>query len=353
MNGLLTFVFIIVVIVGFHESAHFLFMKLWGVKVIRFSIGFGPVLLSKKIGETEYQIAAIPLGGYVLPLSRKMDDAEDYKVHAEPNNPEKYFESKPPWQRVIIYLVGPLSNLLFAFILYFFLFTCIGLPNATTTLGGVALNYPAAQSGLKAGDKIQIVNGTEVKTWKDIVDSIDKSAGQPLKMSVLRDNKQKEFVVTPKGEMDGDKKVYRIGVQPALEYVKMDSGMALKEAVTDTAGATMAYAAFFKKLFTGQAEKGSFGGPIMIYQMAEQSAKQGWIAVVGLMIMINMSLFAFNLLPIPGLDGGQIYPNLFEMVTGIKMSPRVEQYWQTLGVMILLSIFVLAMWNDIVRLLTK
>ncbi len=353
MSGLLAFVAVIIVIVGFHESAHFLFMKLWGVKVIRFSIGFGPVLFSRKIGETEYQIAGIPLGGYVLPLSRKMDNMDGYEEHAEPNAPEKYFEFKPAWQRMVIYLVGPLSNLLFAFVLYFLLFTCVGLPNETTALAGVAENSPAAQAGLKAGDRIEFIDGKKTENWSDIVSGIRKSAGKPMKIGVLRDKERKEFTAIPKEEKTKDGKIYRIGIAPVFEYLKMPPGKALKESAVDTYGATMAYANFFKELFMGKAQKDSFGGPIMIYQVTAESAKQGAMAIFGLMIMLNMSLFAFNILPIPLLDGGQIYPALFEMATGIKMSPRFEYCWQAAGMLILGSLFILATWNDLVRLFFK
>ncbi len=353
MSGLLTFVLIIIVIVGFHESAHFLFMKLWGVKVIRFSIGFGPVLFNKKIGETEYQFAVIPLGGYVLPLSRKMDNMDGYKEHAEADAPEKYFEAKPAWQRMVIYLVGPLSNLLFAFVLYFLLFTCIGLPNETTVLAEATADYPAAQAGVKAGDRIEFIDGKEMKKWSDIVSGIRKSAGKTMKIGVLRDKEKKEFIVTPKEEETKDGKIYRIGITPALEYLKMPPGRALKESAVDTYGATMAYANFFKEPFTGKAKRDSFGGPIMIYQITAESAKQGAMAIFGLMIMLNMSLFAFNILPIPLLDGGQIYPALFEMLTGIKMSARFEYYWQAAGMLILGSLFILATWNDLVRIFFK
>lgn len=352
MAGLLTFVFIIVVIVGFHESAHFLFMKLWGVKVIRFSIGFGPVLVSRKIGETEYQIAAIPLGGYVLPLSRKMAGEEDYKQYAEPADSGKYFEAKPAWQRMVIYLAGPLSNLLLAFVLYFLLFTCIGLPNPTTTISEVAENYPAAQAGMLSGDKIQFVNGMKINTWIDVQNCIRKSGGRKLKILALRGEERKEFIVAPKVEKAGDgSALYRIGVSVAFDYLKMDLVSAFKEAVGDTWGATMAYMDFFKKAFTGQGDRKSVGGMIMIYQMSERSAEQGLMAIVGLMIMLNMSLFVFNILPIPVLDGGQIYPALFEMATGIRPSEKFNHYWQNLGLLILGSIFILAMWNDISRLL--
>ena len=353
MTGFLAFVFIIIAIVGFHEFAHFAFMKLWGVKVIRFSIGFGPVLFSRKIGETEYQIAAIPLGGYVLPLSEKMKNMEDYGIYLEPANPEKYIESKPAWQRVIIYLAGPFSNLLFAYVLYFLLFTCVGLPHETTALSGVAENYPAAKAGMMGGDRIQVINGLEIKAWSDIQNSIRNSKGRELKILALRGSERKEFTVLPVEEKSDNGPVYRIGVAPALEYVKMDVRAALKEANSDTGSAVVAYANFFKELFTGKADRKSFGGPIMIYQMTSESAKQGWMAIMGLMIMLNMSLFAFNLLPIPGLDGGQIYPILFEMLTGIKMSPAVERYWQALGLIILLALFVLATSNDIMRIFRK
>lgn len=353
MTGLLTFVFVIIIIVGFHESAHFLFMKMWGVKVIRFSIGFGPILVTKKIGETDYQIAAIPLGGYVLPLSRRMEESSDYKMYLEPDHPEKYFESKPAWQRVVIYLAGPLSNLFFAFILYFFLFVAIGIPSPTTVIEGVAEKSPAESVGIRAGDKLEYVDDFKVIVWDDFVKLLKESDGRELKLGFLRGGEMLEFKVSPRKDISNGVTTYRIGVSCAMVYAKMGFSHALIEAYADTKGATLAYAGFFKELFTGKSNKESFGGPIMIYQITAESVKHGVAAVIGLMIMLNMSLFAFNLLPIPGLDGGQIYPILFEMFTGIKMSKTVEKYWQISGIFLLLLLFVFATWNDLSRLFSR
>ncbi len=353
MKGLLAYVFVLVVIIGLHEFAHFLFCKIWGVKVIRFSIGLGPVLIGRKIGETEYQIAAIPLGGYVLPLSRKMDNMEGYEIHAEPDHPEKYFESKPPWQRVVIYLVGPLSNLLQAFVLCLGLTLLIGLPHPTNFVGALVVGYPAEQSGLKPGDRIDSVGGQPVSDWEDVVRGINSGGGKAVKILVLRDSEKKEFLMTPKAENAGGETIYRIGIKPAVGYNKVPPGLALKVSAVYTASTSKFYMGYFLKLFTGRVNMKGLSGPIGIYQVTDASAKQGWVAIIELMIMLNMSLFALNLLPIPGLDGGQIYPNLFEMLTGIKMSPKFEEVWRTLGVLMILSIFALAMWNDIARLFGK
>lgn len=349
MTGAITFILVILIIISFHEFAHFLFLKLWGVKVIRFSVGFGPVLIRKKIGETEYQLAAIPLGGYVLPLGHGLPEKE-YGKYLEPNNPEKYFETKPAWQRMVIYLAGPLSNLLFAFVLYFILSAFIGSPNQTLTLSEVAKDSPAEQAGMRIGDTVEMINGTVIKTWEDMRINIQNSNGKPIKFQISRKNEKLELTVTPKESETPTGKRFLIGIAPTLEYVKMDSFSALKEATKDTAGGVMAFANFFKELFTGKTKRGDLGGVIMIYQVTAESAKYGWVAIIGLMIMLNLNLFVFNILPIPLLDGGQIYPALFEMITGIKPSPGFNKIWQKIGIVILGSLFLLAMYNDLERL---
>lgn len=351
MIGAIAFVVVFSIIVGFHEGAHFLFMKWFGVKVIRFSIGFGPVLFSKKIGETEYRIGAIPLGGYVLPLSQNLPD--EFNEHKEPNHPEKYFESKPALQRMLIYLVGPLSNLLFAFLIYFALFATIGVFSGTTTLASVNKNSPAEIAGLKVGDVIQAVEGKQVSTWDEIRNLIQMTKGAPIHFRVVRSNEVLNVTVVPKEENTESGKRFLIGILPETKSTPLSLTESLKASVRVTGTALGMFWDFFRKLLSGGAEKKDVGGIIMIYQATSASAQQGWLALLDLMIMLNLNLFFFNILPIPLLDGGQIYPALLESITGIKPSPRFNVVWQYIGVAMLLSLFILGTYNDLARLLFK
>lgn len=363
MTGAIAFVVVFSIIVGFHEGAHFLFMKLFGVRVIRFSIGFGPVLFRKKIGETEYQIGAIPLGGYVLPLSQNLPD--EFKECKEPNHlercsgqkelnhPDRYFESKPALQRMLIYLVGPLSNLLFAFLIYFALFATIGVFSGTTTLASVNKNSPAEIAGLKAGDVIQAVEGKQVSTWDEVRNLIQMNKGAPIHFRVVRSGEVLNVTVVPKEENTEGGKRFLIGILPETKSTPLSLSESLKAAVRVTGTALGMFWDFFRKLLSGGAEKKDVGGIIMIYQATSASAQQGWLALLDLMIMLNLNLFFFNILPIPLLDGGQIYPALFESITGIKPSARFNQMWQYIGVAMLLSLFLLGTYNDIARLLFK
>ncbi len=349
--GMLAFVVIISIIIGFHEGAHLLFMKLFGVKALKFSIGFGPVLFKKKIGDTEYLLCAIPLGGYVLPLSRGLP--EEYAEYEEPNHPEKYFESKPAWQRMVIYLVGPLSNLLFAFVLYFLLFAAVGLPHRLATLEVVNKNSPADIAGLRAGDKILSVDGVPVSDWTIVTERIQKKNGGSVVFRVSRNSEIREFVVTPREESTDTEKRFLIGILPKVEYRRMGLVVSFKEATKVTIEALGMFWNFLKTLVTGGAKRDSFGGVIMIYQATSESADQGWLAMMGIVIMLNLNLFFFNILPIPLLDGGQIYPALFEMITGIRPSKRFLKVWMIIGIVLLLSLFLLGTYNDLSRIFTR
>jgi len=351
MTGAIAFVVVFSIIVGFHEGAHFLFMKMFGVKVIRFSIGFGPVLFRRKIGETEYQIGAIPLGGYVLPLS--MGLPAEYDEHKEPNHPEKYFESKPALQRMIIYLVGPLSNLLFAFLIYLVLFATLGKFSGTTTLASVNKDSPADIAGLKVGDVVRSVDGAPVISWDEVRNYIQKKNEKPIRFSVSRSGKNLEVIITPREENTESGKRFLIGILPKVKATRLGISESAKEAIKVTGTALGMFWDFFRKLVTGGAKKDSVGGIIMIFQATSESARQGWLALLDLMIMLNLNLFFFNILPIPLLDGGQIYPALFEMVTGIKPGERFNRVWQYIGVVMLLSLFLLGTYNDIMRLILK
>ncbi len=349
MVSLLAFVAVLGLLIGFHEMAHLLVAKLFGVKVIRFSFGFGPILARFKIGETEYAISLLPIGGYVQPLSEDSPAADQ-----EPDNPGRYFESKPAWQRFLIYLVGPLSNLLLAFLLICGLFCFVGSPKPTTTLDSVLKDSPAEQAGLKAGDKIIAINGEAVSSWEEITVKIQASKGAPVNLKVEREKELLSIAATPKLKETPQGKHWILGIAPKSVYEPQGPITSMKLGFNATLDILKIFADFFHQLFTGKiSPKDSFGGPVTIYIEVGKAAKDGLVSLIWFSMLLSLNLFVMNILPIPLLDGGQIYPALFETLTGIKPGKRIMVLWQYLGIGILIFILLLGLHNDFLNLFKK
>lgn len=342
---MLAFCLVVTIVVGFHEFAHLAVSKIFGVKVIRFSLGFGPKLVSFKLGETEYAVSLWLLGGYVKPLS---EDLPAEERGAEPR--ERYFESKPAWQRFLIFLAGPVSNLLLSFLLLAGLFYFVGLPKPLTILGEVAPNFPAMEAGMLPEDKIVAINDERVASWEEITAVIKNSKSQRINFKVERSTEILSFVVTPKLMSTPEGERWAVGIVPKVVYRPLTVRESVRSGLLATKGALRAFTDFFRKLFTGGASRDSFGGIIMIYGESGRAAKNGLAALIDFLIMISLNLFVFNILPIPLLDGGQLYPILFEMLTGIRPAKKFLLVWNYLGLVILLGLLFLGFYNDLERI---
>lgn len=195
--GIVYFLVMISALVFFHELGHFLVAKAFGVKVLRFSLGFGPRIVGFERGETEYVICALPLGGYVQMLGSEMADVEAIPEAER----DRTLMAKPIWQRSLVVLAGPVFNLLLPILVYFF----VGMAQTTTTpalAGEVMAGMPAAEAGLKPGDRIVEIEGEEVRYWHDILDHVTDAPGQPLEFVWERDGERIKATVTPKRHTD-------------------------------------------------------------------------------------------------------------------------------------------------------
>ena len=192
---LLSAVVLFGILIFVHELGHFLFAKLTKVKVLKFSLGFGPKLVGKQFGETEYLLSAIPLGGYV-----KMT-GEDAGDEISEEDKERAFSVQPVWKRLVIVLSGPLFNILFAAFIFVVLFLT-GVPALRPDVGEVAQGSPAARAGLMTGDKILAVDGTDVESWDDVEAVLHKSPGKALVLKLKRDGQILDISVVPEKKME-------------------------------------------------------------------------------------------------------------------------------------------------------
>lgn len=215
----LYFILLIGVLIFVHELGHFLFAKLFGVKVLKFSLGFGPKAIGFKRGETEYCISWLPLGGFVKMLGQDPDDA------IRPEDQGRALHQKPLWQRFIVFFAGPAFNLIFPIFIYFFFFA--GQTTAwPPVIGKVFKGQPAAQAGLKPGDKIVAINGTRIRYWDDLQRHVNDRPGQALKFKIERDGKRFERYIVPKEyvrrtRLGSHERYGLIGISPELELAQI------------------------------------------------------------------------------------------------------------------------------------
>lgn len=361
-----------------HELGHFVAAKLTGVYAPRFSIGFGPSLIRKRVGETEYILAAFPLGGYVRMASREDEATAFLEGGSEnsattPGNPKdgfdpdamipfgpkpipesRWFESKSLAQRLFIMLAGVTMNALLAYVIYVGLLLRSGIPTPTTVASVVNPGKPAALAGIQAGDSIASFNGRPVGSWQMLLDSIGASAGRPISLGIIRQGQPVQVQVTPTAEDVPDpetgvkRPVGRIGMMAGQGFTPISVPRAFVEAWHITVDNGSKIFSALGSLIRGVGLK-DLGGPIAIAQVSVQAAQGGIETVLLLVALISINVAVFNLLPIPILDGGQIVLNVAESIKGSAFSTRTRENILKGGLLIIGLLFVTVMFNDISR----
>ena len=365
-------------VVFVHELGHFIAAKITGVYAPRFSIGFGPSLLKKRFGETEYILAALPLGGYVRMASRE-DEATAFLEGGNENsatraaNPKdgydpnamipfgpkpipesRWFESKPLAARLFIMLAGVFMNALLAYSIYAGLLLHSGMPTPIPVAAVVTPGKPAAAAGIQPGDSIATLNGQRLDHWEMLLDTIGASAGRTLDLGIVRQGKTLEVHVTPAAEMVPDprtgvkRSVGRIGMVATEGFTPISVGQAFGEAWNLTVDNGSRIFAALGALVHGVGVS-DLGGPIAIAQVSVQAAQSGVETLLLLIALISINVAVFNLLPIPILDGGQILLNIAETIKGSAFSTQTRERILKGGLLIIGLLFVTVMFNDISR----
>lgn len=376
-------VFITIVLV--HEAGHFLAAKAFGVYAPIFSIGFGPALIRKKWGETEYRLSAIPLGGYVKMASRSdkipgvidaADAAEEGKAEKPKKDPTKdrfwredgmtpfgprpipsdrWMENKPLPQRLVILLAGVTMNMLLALVVMIGFFGVNGKPDATPKISEIEAGSAASKAGLIKGDSVVSVNGKQVKTWEELTSQISQSADKPITIGVMRAGKPLSITATPasfdaKDEITGSvKHIGRLGVMPEGIMKRVPLNRLLPESFSALWIMTSTIGKSFKGLSNGNIPASQLGGPALIAQVSVQAAESGFGSLCLLIALISVNLAVFNLLPVPIFDGGQVVVTVIESIRGKAMSERSMEMVLRAGVALIILLLVLTTYNDIVR----
>jgi regulator of sigma E protease len=336
-----------------HELGHFLFAKLFGVGVEKFSLGFGPKVIGKTFGDTEYLISAFPLGGYV----KMVGESPDAEVADEDRS--RSFMAKHPLKRMAIVAAGPIFNLVFAAFLFILVYM-IGVPSATTRIGEVLPSKPAAAAGIQTKDLVRSVNGKSVARWDEFAALIAGSKGGALDIVVERGGKELSFSITPEVKdgknLFGEKVSYPvIGVIAAAEMTtdRYSPVEAVAKGLQQTGKVIGLTFLSIVKLIERVVPLDSVGGPIMIAKMAGEQASAGGVNLLAFMALLSINLGVLNLLPVPILDGGHLVFYSLEFIFRKPVSMKAREIAQQVGLVLLIGLMVLAFYNDIVRYILK
>jgi len=335
-------------LIFFHELGHFLMAKLVGVKVEVFSIGFGKKLFCKKIGDTNWCLSAVPLGGYVQ--MKGQDDSNPFERSDDPDS----YTSKSPWQRILILLGGPGFNFLLAFIIYLFL-AMNGWQKLAPVIGKTIPDTPAAKV-LQKGDKIIEINGVKIKSWDDIPKIIQNN--NQLKLKIERNGKIIMLTLKPKIEEFKNifqEKVKRkiIGIIPSgdIVTVKYSPLEAIKVAWEEFIKASTMIVKGIQKLITGAIGLNTLSGPIGIVDVTAKVANLGIQPLLLLTALLSVNLGVLNLLPIPALDGGHIVFNLYEAIFRREVNEEIMYKLTLAGWALLGMLMIVGIYNDLHRLI--
>ncbi len=352
MTTVLATVIVLGVLIFVHEFGHFLLAKLLGVRVEVFSLGFPPKLLHKKVGETDYRLSVIPLGGYVKLLGET--PGEEVPEELRPYS----FKDHSLWHRFLIVVAGPGFNLVFAALSLFLVFSLSGIPYLTTEVGGVKPDSPAALAGFQKGDHILSVDGAPVQRWDDLSLKIRQSGEHPLTLSVKRGEQVLEVRVVPQPmettDIFGSKvTAVFIGISasetPATD--KVGPLKALEQGVVYTFRLSRLTLTSIYKLVSREMPIKSLGGPILIAQVAGKQAELGASYLIHFMAVLSVNLALLNLLPIPILDGGHLFFFMLEAVRRKPVPVKLREVAQALGLMMILALMLLVFYQDFLRLL--
>jgi regulator of sigma E protease len=327
------FVFVLGVLVFVHELGHFLMARRIGVRVITFSLGFGPKVFAFRRGDTEYRVSAIPLGGYVNMAGETPDDPRT----ARPDE----FLSKTRWQRFQVLIMGPVMNILLAVVLMWVVLTqAASVPVVNHVLAGEA----AERGGLRAGDILLAVNGQTITRVSQVTEVVARYPEQKVVVTVQRGSVRQDLEVTPRrqgqtGYVGLEFKTVRPGPVTAAKMSLQLNYEASKQILQTLVG-----------LFTGDTSPRQLMGPVAIAQESGKSARLGWVALLGLMSMISLNLGILNLLPIPVLDGGHIFILALEGLARRAFSIRVKESLLLAGFAVLMALMVTVIYNDLTRI---
>jgi regulator of sigma E protease len=326
-----------------HEAGHFMVARLCGMRVERFSIGFGKALASFKRGDTIYQIAPIPLGGFVQITGLNPQEEFDH------NDPYVY-PNRPRWMRLLVLVAGPAANYLTAFLIALVVMIGYGQPTGTTTIDEVLPGTAAEAAGLRPGDALAEINGKSVSESSSVTKVVRGSDGAPVTVKVMRAGNPVTVMVTPR--KDPASSVYMIGVKFGVVRERGPVLSAVKESALLPVAVAAGILTNLWDLISGRV-KGGLTGPVGIAREMASAARQGATRFLEIVLLISVALAVFNLLPIPGLDGGRAVFLGIAAVRRREVNPILEAKIHMVGIMLLMGLLVVVTFGDLKPLVLK
>lgn len=331
------------VLVLVHELGHFVMAKQTGMFVKEFAIGFGPKIISKKIGETVYSIRCVPLGGFNDIAG--MDPGDDEAG-------ERSYFRKPILHRMVVIVAGAAMNLILPIFLFWGMiyFNGVASPSPEPVLGEVIANTPAAKAGLQNGDRIVKMDDKSITSWQEFTTAVKDSAGHSYKVIFERNGQQHETVLTP--EYNEQAKRAMVGVRSDVITEKVGFVDAFTMALNRNLFIIKKMVSGIGDIISGEAA-GDVSGPIGVIQMTGEMAEAGMLPLINFAALLSLNLGVVNLLPIPALDGGHFIVLMLEAVRGKPLGEKALGYIQMVGIACLVTIMLFATKNDVVRIFFK
>jgi regulator of sigma E protease len=361
------FLFVLTIVVFFHELGHFLVARWCGIRVLAFSIGFGPEIAGfyDRYG-TRWKIAAVPLGGYVKFFG---DDnaasVPDQAAAAAMSEDEKKdsFMFQPAGARAAVVAAGPIANFILAILIFAGIFMIVGKQTTSARVDTVQPESAAATAGFKPGDVVVSINGQQIENFSDMQRIVSIRAGEPLTIAVERGGVPVLLKATPQLKEIKDRfgNVHRLGVlgisrsmAPGdIKTQKMGPLTALVAGAQETWFVVDRTLSYIGGVFTGREAADQLGGPIRIAQVSGEVATAGFVALIHLTAVLSVSIGLLNLFPIPLLDGGHLLFYAIEGVRGRPLSERAQEVGFRIGLAIVVMLMIFATFNDILHLATS
>ena len=353
---ILSFLLVIGPLIFIHELGHYFAGRWFGVKAETFSIGFGREIAgwTDKRG-TRWKVGWLPLGGYVK-FKGDMNPASQPTrewLSLPPEERAETFQAKSVWQRFIIVAAGPITNFLFAILVFAAFFYAVGEPRTPSVVTGIAPGSAAERAGLRPGDRIEAINGVRIERFEDIAGYLQIRPNHPIVVEVDRGGKELRLKTVSDAYVASDKfgnkaVIGRLGVPwPPQVHESLPPHEALGAAVRQTGNVVQTMVVTLGQVFVGDRSVKEMGGPLKIAQYSGQQASLGWIDFILFMTLISINLGFINLLPIPLLDGGHLLFYLIEGVRRKPLRPQVQEWAFRTGLAALLALMIFVTLNDL------
>ena len=359
IDYILPFLFVLTLVIFFHELGHFSVARWCGVQVESFSIGFGRALASwrDKRG-TLWKIGWLPLGGYVKFLGDENAASLPTGKSSNPHhNDARSFPGKPLWQKTLIVAAGPCANFLLAIVIFAVIFFSFGRQIMLPVVGEVQPDSPAATAGLRTGDVIEAINGQEMTGFRMVQQVVSVHAGQTLRLDVLRDGTLVRLVAIPQARTVTDRfgnsqKRGILGIKSSgdsanTQAITYGPLTALWQGVVETWNILSNTMAYLWDIILGRAAGDQLGGPLRIAKMSGDIAATGLLPLITFTAILSVSIGLINLFPVPLLDGGHLLYYAVEAVRRKPVSARAQEVGFRVGLGLVLALMIFVTWNDL------